>query len=88
MAAEPIRFVRAHLSEIVDQVEAEQARVEITRNGRVVAVLMSADEVSVLEETLRILSDPIALADIREADLAYLSGDVVVGVDAVRALRP
>lgn len=51
-------------------------------------MLMSADEVSVLEETLRILSDPIALADIREADLAYLSGDVVVGVDAVRALRP
>ena len=70
MAAEPIRFVRDHLSEIVDQVEAEQARVEITRNGRVVAVLMSADEVSVLEETLRILSDPISLADIREADLA------------------
>ncbi|MCX6460211.1 MAG: type II toxin-antitoxin system Phd/YefM family antitoxin [Actinobacteria bacterium] len=88
MTAEPIRFVRDHLSEIVDQVQAEQARVEITRNGRVVAVLMSADEVSVLEETLRILSDPIALADIREADLAYLSGDVVVGVDAVRALRP
>ncbi len=34
------------------------------------------------------LSDPDALADIREADAAYRLGDVVRGVDAVRALRP
>ena len=81
MTAEAIRYVRDHLSEIVDQVEAEQARVEITRNGRVVAILMSAEEVSVREETLRIMSDPVALADIGEADLAHSSGDVVVGVD-------
>jgi hypothetical protein len=41
-----------------------------------------------LEEALAVLSDPLALADIREADAAYVAGDVVRGVDAVRALRP
>jgi antitoxin YefM len=37
-------------------------------------------------ETLGVLSDPEALADIREADAAYARGDAVRGVDAVRAL--
>jgi antitoxin YefM len=40
-----------------------------------------------LEETLSILSDPAALADIREADAAYGRGDVLRGVEAVRRLR-
>ncbi len=41
-----------------------------------------------LEETLEVLGDPEALAEIREADAAYARGDVVRGVEAVRALRP
>jgi antitoxin YefM len=40
-----------------------------------------------LEETLEVLGDPEALAEIREADAAYARGDVVRGVEAVRALR-
>jgi len=35
---------------------------------------------------LSVLSDSEALADIREADAAYLRGDVVRGVEAVRRL--
>lgn len=88
MAAQPIRYVRDHISELVNDVELHHERIEVTRNGRVVAVLVSAEEMSALEETLSVLSDPAALADIREADLAYAAGDVVVGTDAVRALRP
>ena len=59
----------------------------ITRNGREVAVLVSAADLAELEETLSVLSDPEALADIREADAAYARGEVVRGADAVRALR-
>jgi prevent-host-death family protein len=87
MTSEPLRAVRDHLSEIVDRVEREHDRVVITRNGREAAVLLSAADLAELEETLSVLSDPEALADIREADSAYARGDVVRGVDAVRALR-
>jgi antitoxin YefM len=87
MTTEPLRSVRDHLSELVDRVEREHERVVITRNGRDAAVLMSAVDLAGLEETLSVLSDSDALADIREADAAYAQDDVVRGVDAVRRLR-
>ena len=59
----------------------------ITRNGRSAAVLISPEDLAQLEETIDVLSDPQALADIREADRAYARGDVVRGVEAVRKLR-
>jgi antitoxin YefM len=87
MSIESLREVRDHFSEVVDRVEREHERVTITRNGRAAAVILSPDDLAELEETLEVLSDPGALADIREADAAYRSGDVVRGIDAARALR-
>ena len=87
MTTERLRSVRDHLPELVDRVEREHERIVITRNGRETAVLISAEDLAELEETLSVLSDGEALADIREADAAYMSGDVVRGVDAVRRLR-
>ena len=83
----PLRSVRDHLSEVVDRVEHHHERVIITRNGHDAAVVISPDDLAQLEETLSILSDPEALADIREADAAYTRGDVLRGVDAVRSVR-
>ncbi|QKE83742.1 type II toxin-antitoxin system Phd/YefM family antitoxin [Arthrobacter sp. NEB 688] len=88
MSVEPLREVRDHFSDVVDRVEREHERVTVTRNGRAAAVIISPEDLAELEETLSVLSDPRALADIREADAAYASGDVVRGVDVVRALRP
>ncbi len=88
MTSEPLRSVRDHLSELVDRVEREHDRVMITRNGRDAAVLISAADLDELEETVSVLSDPEALADIREADQAYSRGDVIRGSDAVRRLPP
>jgi len=83
---EPLRSVRDHLSEVVDRVEHQHERVIITRNGHDAAVVISPVDLAQLEETLSVLSDPEALADIREADAAYARGDVVRGVEAVRRL--
>ena len=87
MTTEPLRAVRDHLSELVDRVEREHERVVVTRNGRAAAVLISTEDLAEMEETLAVLGDSRALADVREADEAYQAGDVVRGVDAVRALR-
>lgn len=87
MSTESLREVRDHFSDVVDRVEHEHARVTVTRNGRPAAVILSPDDLAELEETLDVLGDREALADIREADAAYRSGEVVRGADAVRALR-
>jgi prevent-host-death family protein len=84
----PLRAVRDHFSDLVDRVEREHERVTVTRNGHPAAVILSPDDLAELEERLDVLADPQALADIREADAAYRRGEVVRGVDAVRALRP
>lgn len=88
MSTQPLRDVRDHLSEVIDRVEHHHERVVVTRNGRPAAVILSPDDLAQLQETIDVLSDPAALADIREADAAYATGDVVRGVDAVRRLRP
>lgn len=60
-----LRDVKNHLSEVVDQVEREHDRVVITRHGKPAAVVISADDLASLEETLEIVSRPRLVAQIR-----------------------
>ena len=85
---ESLRDVRDHLSDVLDRVEHHHERVVITRDGRPAAVIIHPDDLAQLEETIDVLSDPAALADIAEADAAYAQGDVIGGIDAARRLRP
>jgi antitoxin YefM len=87
MSTQSLRDVRDHLSEVIDRVEHQHERVVVTRNGKPAAVILSPEDLAQLQETIDVLSDPKALADIREADAAYARGDVVRGTDAVRQLR-
>jgi antitoxin YefM len=64
----PFTEARARLSELLDELEARHEHVVITRNGRPAAVLVSADEQEVLEETLEILQDEDLLQALRESE--------------------
>jgi antitoxin YefM len=87
MSTQSLRDLRDHLSEVIDRVERQHDRVVVTRDGRPAAVILSPDDLAQLKETIDVLSDPRALADIREADAAYARGDVLRGADEVRNLR-
>jgi prevent-host-death family protein len=80
----PLAEIKKRLSEIVDGVEARHDRVVLTRNGRPAAVILSPDDLEALEETLEILSDPVAMEAIRAGDAEIDAGQVVSG-DELRA---
>ncbi|MGH9105115.1 MAG: type II toxin-antitoxin system Phd/YefM family antitoxin [Acidimicrobiales bacterium] len=81
----PLADARNRLSELVAEVEKTHARVTITKHGHPAAVLVSPEDLASLEETVDILSDPEALADIREAEAEYARGDFITG-DEMRGL--
>ncbi len=62
---------RARLSDLADEVTKTHEHVTITRNGVPAMVLLSADEYEGLVETLEILRDPRAAADMRLAQAEY-----------------
>lgn len=74
----PLSEAKARLSRLVDDVARRDERVLITRNGRAAAVLMSADELEGLEETLAIMSDPDLMAQIRRNVQAFDRGTAMV----------
>lgn len=88
MSSESLRTVRDRFSEFIERVQAHHERVVVTKNGTPAAVLISPDDLESLEETLAVLSDSAAVSELIEAHHASLEGDVVRGVEAVRALRP
>ncbi len=65
---------KAHLSEVVEGVETEHRRVVITKHGRPSVVVLAVADLEALEETLDVLSDPEAMADLREAEAARRAG--------------
>ncbi len=60
--------VKARFSELVDRVERQQDRVVVTRNGKPAAVLISADDLESLEETLAVMSDRSVAAQLRASE--------------------
>lgn len=85
-----LRDVKNRLSEVVDQVEREHDRVVITRHGKPAAVVVSADDLASLEETLEVVSRPKLIAQVREslAELAAGDAEVLTKDEILAALRP
>lgn len=70
MAIETVSLteVRPRLSELVAKAHAEFRRFVITRRGRAEAVLLAADELDGLLETIEVLSDSDLVRRLAEAE--------------------
>lgn len=70
----PISEVKARLPELVKGVADRDDEVVITRKGHPTAVILSLEEYEGLRETLEILSDPRAMAQIRRSEAYFHRG--------------
>lgn len=87
MTTLPLAAVRAQLSKIVDEAERTHERVEVTRNGRRAAVILSADDYDSLIETLDILGDRELMEGLREAEADVAAGRVYSAAEVEVDLR-
>jgi antitoxin YefM len=89
MATLPLSEVKAHLSEIAEEVARTHERVHITRNGRDYIVLLAAEDLESIEATLELLADPEAQERVRQSRADVDRGDVLdeAAVRAVLAER-
>jgi antitoxin YefM len=85
MSVMPLSEVKAHLSEIADEVHRTHERVHITKNGHDHVVLLAASDLESIEATMELLSDPVAQARVAQAEGEFERGE---GLDeaAVRAM--
>jgi antitoxin YefM len=84
MTAVPLGDARDRLSEYVSEVERTHQRVTITRHGHPAAVLISADDLAAIEETLEVLGTPGAVEAINEG-LADAAAGRFADNDALRS---
>lgn len=82
----PLSEVKAKLSEVVDDIVTTHQRVTVTRNGHPVAVVLSTADLESIEETIAILSDPVAVRAIELGRAAVANGDIAT-LDEMEALR-
>ena len=75
---------RANFSKIVESASSTHERFEVTRNGRRAAVLLGADDIDALLETVAILGDSALVESIGEG-LAQLSTGQTYSADEVAA---
>ncbi len=80
----PLAEVKAKFSEMIDRVEQQHDRITVTRNGRPAAVLLSPEDLASLEDTLDLLSNPTALAEIEQGRREAKAGKILTA-DQLRA---
>ncbi|MFL6074802.1 MAG: type II toxin-antitoxin system Phd/YefM family antitoxin [Mycobacteriales bacterium] len=71
-----ISEAKNRFTEIADRAAAEHDHFTVTRNGRPHVMVVSVAEWDELQETLAVLSDPEARADLAESAEAVARGDL------------
>ena len=74
MSTQSLAAVKAHFSRVIDDVAGTHERVTVTKNGSPVAVILAVEDYESLLETLEILSDRSAVAEVREAEQQMAQG--------------
>lgn len=69
--------VKDKLSAYVDEAEKTHEIIQITRHGRVAAVIMSADDLESLQETLHALRTSGVAEDLAQAEADFAAGNTV-----------
>jgi antitoxin YefM len=80
----PLSEAKDKLSALVEEVDTTHEIIQITRHGRVAAVIMSADDLESLNETLHALGTPGVADELARADVDYAAGNTVSGDDIRR----
>lgn len=73
----PLTEARNRFAELVEMTVSTFARVQITKNGRPAALLISQEEYDSLMETMDILADKKVLKDLAEAQKEAHQGKVI-----------
>ncbi len=80
----PLSEAKDKLSALVDEADTTHEIVQITKHGRPAAVLMSADDLESLHETLFWLQQPGIRDDLAAGEREYEAGETL-GADELRA---
>jgi len=73
----PLSEAKDKLSALVDEADTTHEIIQITRHGRVAAVIMSADDLESLNETLHALRTPGVADELAQADADYTAGKTI-----------
>lgn len=75
MSVMSLAEVKAHLSELVGRVNSQHERITVTVHGKPSAVLIAAEDLESLQESLAILSDPDTLRRLAASDAELARGE-------------
>ena len=87
MTSIPLADVKAHLSEVVSRVSKPHERVTVTVHGQPSAVLLSPDDLAMLEETITVLGDADLMTQLTAAEVDLAAGRVETPEDLEAAMR-
>jgi len=87
MSTLPLAEVRANLSTLVDEAVRTHERIEVTRQGRRAAVILSADDFDSIMETLSILSDQELMREVHDAEAESGRGEVYTLDEVTEEMR-
>lgn len=81
----PVTQARRDLLKLVDKVDREYTRIDLTKKGKIKATLVSPDYLDSLEETIYTLEN--SMKDIRAAEEEIKRGEVITLEEFKRQLK-